>query len=43
MANKAYQISFGGTEAGNDFYGDVVSLTVEESTMAAGAFSVPPS
>jgi phage protein D len=40
MATKAYQISFGGTAAGNDFYGDVVSLTVEESTAAASAFSL---
>ena len=36
MANKAYQIEFSGTAADEDFYGDVVSLSVEESTSAAG-------
>src|ERR1700676_2334796 len=38
MANKAYQIAFNGTAVDNDFYGDVVVLTVEESTAAPGAF-----
>ena len=36
MANKAFQIEFSGKAADEDFYGDVVSLTVEESTTAAG-------
>jgi phage protein D len=40
MATKAYQISFGGAAVSSDFYGDVVSLTVEESTMAAGVFTL---
>jgi phage protein D len=38
MANKTYQIIFDGSAASDDFYGDVVSLTVEESTAAAGTF-----
>jgi phage protein D len=38
MATKAYQIAFDGTAADNDFYGDVVSLTVEESNTAPGTF-----
>ena len=38
MADKAYQIAFNGTAVDNDFYGDVVVLTVEESTAAPGAF-----
>src|SRR3954451_5567970 len=36
MANKAFQIEFSGTAVDEDFYGDVVSLTVEESTTVAG-------
>jgi phage protein D len=36
MANKAFQIEFSGTAVDEDFYGDVVSLSVEESTTAAG-------
>jgi len=38
MANKTYQIIFDGSAASDDFYGDVVSLTVEESTATAGSF-----
>jgi len=38
MANKAYQIEFLGTAVDEDFYGDVVSLTVEESTATASTF-----
>jgi phage protein D len=30
MAQKAYQVSFGGAAVDEDFYGDVVSLTVDE-------------
>jgi phage protein D len=40
MGTKTYQISFGGKAVEEHFYGDVVSLTVEESTMAAGVFSL---
>ncbi len=40
MANKAYQIFFGGEAVDNDFYGDVVSLTVEESVSAPGIFTL---
>ena len=40
MANKAYQISFGGEAVDNEFYGDVVSLTVEESVAAPGIFTL---
>ncbi len=36
MANKAFQIEFSGTAVDEDFYGDVVLLSVEESTRAAG-------
>src|SRR5262245_52078485 len=35
MADKAYQIAFAGDAVEDDFYGDVVELTVEESTAAA--------
>ena len=35
MANKAFQIEFSGTAVDEDLYGDVVSLSVEESTRAA--------
>jgi hypothetical protein len=38
MATKAYQISFGGTPADNNFYGDVASLTVDESNSEPGSF-----
>jgi phage protein D len=38
MANKAYQIAFSGTAVDESFYGDVVSLTVEENTGAANTF-----
>jgi phage protein D len=38
MATKAYQIAFDGTAVDNDFYGDVVSLTVEESNATPGTF-----
>jgi phage protein D len=38
MANKAYQIEFSGTAVDEDFYGDVVSLTVEENTTTASTF-----
>ena len=38
MANKAYQIEFSGTAVDEDFYGDVVLLTVEESTATASTF-----
>ncbi len=37
MATKAYQIAFNGTAVTDDFYGDVVLLTVEESTAMPGA------
>ncbi|HMD21209.1 MAG TPA: contractile injection system protein, VgrG/Pvc8 family [Alloacidobacterium sp.] len=38
MANKAYQIAFSGTAVDEGFYGDVVSLTVEENTGTANTF-----
>ena len=38
MANKAYQIAFSGTAVDEDFYGDVVSLVVEENTGTANIF-----
>jgi len=38
MANKACQIAFDDEAADEDFYGDIVSLTVEESTTTAGTF-----
>ena len=40
MGIKAYQIWLGGQAVDESFYGDVVSLTVEESTSAAGAFTL---
>ena len=40
MANKAYQISFSGTAVEQSFYGDVVSLVVEENTTTAGTFHI---
>jgi phage protein D len=36
MANKAYEISFNDEPVDEDFYGDVVSLTVEENVALAG-------
>lgn len=38
MADKAYQIAFDGSAVENDFYADVVSLTVEENTFTATTF-----
>ena len=38
MANKAYQIAFDDEAADEDFYGDIVLLTVEESTTTASTF-----
>jgi phage protein D len=38
MASKAYQIASSGTPAEQSFYGDVVSLVVEENTATAGTF-----
>src|SRR5262249_20322359 len=35
MAQKAYLLSFGGEAVGEEFYGDVQALTVDESTTAA--------
>src|SRR6266700_40948 len=41
MANKAFQIEFSGTAVDEEFYGDVVSVTMEESTKAAGTLPLP--
>lgn len=38
MANKAYQIEFSGTALDEGFYGDIVSLIVEENTATASTF-----
>src|SRR2546423_15283759 len=38
MANKAYQIAFDDEAADEDFYGDIVLLTVEENTTTASTF-----
>jgi phage protein D len=38
MADKAYQIAFNGEGVDEDFYGSVVSLTVEENTDTATVF-----
>jgi phage protein D len=38
MADKAYQIAFNGEAVDEDFYGNVVSLTVEENTATASTF-----
>src|ERR1700748_2056698 len=38
MANKTYQIEFSGETVNEDFYGDIVSLTIEENTSTASAF-----
>jgi phage protein D len=35
---KAYQVAFEGTAVDEDFYGDVVSLTVEQNTVSASGF-----
>ena len=40
MADKAYQIFFDGEAVEDDFYGDVVSLTVEENTTAASTLQL---
>ena len=40
MADKTYQIAFGGTPVDQDFYGDVLSLRVEESVSAANLFQL---
>jgi hypothetical protein len=38
MGDKAFQISFDGEAVDDGFYGDVVSLSVEENTAVAGVF-----
>lgn len=38
MATKAYQIAFDDEAADEDFYGDIVSLTVAENTTTASTF-----
>ena len=38
MANTAYEIAFAGTAVDEDFYGDVVSLVVEENAATACTF-----
>lgn len=40
MAQRAYQIAFNGTPAEQDFYGDVVSLRVEENSTMASTFQL---
>ena len=40
MAQRAYQIAFNGTPAEQDFYGDVVSLKVEENSTMASTFQL---
>src|SRR5882724_9473805 len=35
---KAYQIAFDGNAADENFYGDIVSLTVEQNTATASTF-----
>jgi phage protein D len=40
MADKAYQIFFNAEAVEEDFYGDVVSLTVEENTTAASTLQL---
>ena len=35
MADKAYRVAFGGEAVADDFYADIVSLTVDESTSEA--------
>jgi phage protein D len=38
MAQKAFQIAFNGTPVDQDFYGDIVTLEVEENTSIANTF-----
>src|SRR6516165_6200789 len=38
MAQKAFQIAFDGTPVDQDFYGDIVTLQVEENTSIANTF-----
>lgn len=38
MAQKAFQIAFGGAPVDQDFYGDIVLLQVEENTSIANTF-----
>lgn len=40
MSGASYQISLGGKPVEDQFYGDVVSLAVEESASAAGSFTL---
>src|SRR5215475_316773 len=40
MADRAYQIAFNGTAVDDDFYGDVVSLKVEENSNMASTFQL---
>lgn len=40
MADKAYQIAFKGEAVDEQFYGDVVTLTVEETTVSANTFQL---
>jgi len=40
MADKAYLIAFNGEAVDEDFYGDIVSLTVEEHTGSANTFQL---
>jgi len=40
MAGQAYQIAFAGEAVTEEFYGSVVSLTVEESTAGAGTLEL---
>lgn len=40
MAQKAYQILFNGTAVDNDFYGDVMSVKVEENTGVANTLNL---
>jgi hypothetical protein len=35
---KALQVALNGSAVDNDFYGDIVSLVVEENTNTAGVF-----
>ena len=40
MAQRAYQIAFNGTPVEQDFYGDIVSLRVEENSSMASTFQL---
>src|SRR5712664_3878538 len=40
MGQKAYQIAFAGTPVDQDFYGDVLSLRVEESVSTGNVFQL---